>query len=178
KHANHAGEFDVVIANDVIEHVSSPRLFLTHLRSVLRPGGWLSLETPNWGGIWRRVGGPRWLGLNPFHVFLFDARCLTRLMAQCGFRDCRAGSSTNCAHAAWGSRPELHPLWQCLPAALRWRLERFLDRLTPPSFALALRHDSPPSIEDALTRIEIVRRPTAMPSARLTGDNLMVIGRA
>jgi 2-polyprenyl-3-methyl-5-hydroxy-6-metoxy-1,4-benzoquinol methylase len=178
EHAAHIGRFDVALANDVIEHLASPRPFIRLLHGLLRPGGWVSLETPNWGGFWRRVGGRRWLGLNRFHISLFDAGSLLKLMGDCGFKNCIAGSSTNLAYACWSSRPEITSITKRLPAGLRWRSERLLGRLSPPSFALELRRDPPACLQESLAHIARVEPARAGVSRHLRGDNLTVIGRA
>jgi len=178
EHANTIGGFDVAIANDVIEHIAAPGTFLRTLHDVLRPGGWATLETPNWGGIWRRLGGRRWLGINPFHISFFDARALLRLMGECGFRDCRAGSSTNLAYASWGARPELTSMIDRLPAWLAWRCARWADRLTPASAALCLHRRPPASLDSALACVAQADPHRFRVSDNLRGDNLTVIGRA
>jgi 2-polyprenyl-3-methyl-5-hydroxy-6-metoxy-1,4-benzoquinol methylase len=45
--------FDVVIAADVIEHLDHPVALLTNTRTLLRPGGYLVLTTPNPYGVGR-----------------------------------------------------------------------------------------------------------------------------
>lgn len=42
-----AGEFDVVVTFEVIEHVEEPQKFLLEILRVLKPGGRLILSTPN-----------------------------------------------------------------------------------------------------------------------------------
>lgn len=41
---------DVVICNNVLEHLWDPRTALRHIRRVLRPGGVASLNVPSWRG--------------------------------------------------------------------------------------------------------------------------------
>ncbi len=49
------GQFDVVLAGAVIEHVPhTPRLLLESLYSAVRPGGLLLLDTPNVARYWNR----------------------------------------------------------------------------------------------------------------------------
>lgn len=179
QHAATLGTFDVVISSDVIEHVMSPTSFVTSIRGLVRTGGTAIVETPNWGSAWRRFGGSRWLGLNRFHLFFFNEYNLRRLMRQCGFRSCRVRTSTNTAYAEWGIRPELAPVLNCLPAGLRWRAERALNRLTPPAEPVRLRRQPPGSIDEALQWIERSSdaQESTHPQARWH-DNLTVIGRA
>jgi SAM-dependent methyltransferase len=65
-----AGQFDLVIAFEVIEHLSGWEAFLQECVRVLTPGGLLIVSTPNreYYSESRRDAGP-----NPFHVHEFDA---------------------------------------------------------------------------------------------------------
>jgi 2-polyprenyl-3-methyl-5-hydroxy-6-metoxy-1,4-benzoquinol methylase len=49
-HPEFAGKFDLIIANDVLEHVQRPAVFLANLRDWLTPSGAAYLEIPN--GAW------------------------------------------------------------------------------------------------------------------------------
>jgi len=170
------GKFDVAIATDVIEHVPSPRSFLKAIRQTLVADGRAIIETPNWGGLWRRLGGRRWLGLNRFHIHLFDAPTLTGLMRACGFGHCLASSSTHVAHRLWGNRPEVAAAIRHLPAGLRWRAQRLLNQASPPSSKRETRIAQPGSLEEALACVRSAARPPGEPSG-LLGDNLTVTGR-
>jgi len=185
EHAAELRDFDVVIATDVIEHVPTPLSFVRGLRNTLCPGGMCLLETPNWGGTWRHVGGRRWLGINPFHVFLFDARSLVELMRRSGFLSCRLSSTTHAAYSSWSTRPELEPLLARLPAGLRWRANRWLDALTTAPAARRLLGNPPDSLPAALRQIEAQapapgrkNRRFYRTSGRLNRDNLAVLAIA
>jgi 2-polyprenyl-6-hydroxyphenyl methylase/3-demethylubiquinone-9 3-methyltransferase len=52
-----AGRFDGILAAEIIEHVAHPDNFLVCLASMLKPGGWLFLTTPN--GRYFRNNHPR-----------------------------------------------------------------------------------------------------------------------
>lgn len=51
--ADLSGQFDLVCSMEVIEHVTSPRAFLSALGSRLAPGGLMILSTPNRTGLSR-----------------------------------------------------------------------------------------------------------------------------
>jgi 2-polyprenyl-3-methyl-5-hydroxy-6-metoxy-1,4-benzoquinol methylase len=170
------GAFDAAIAADVIEHVLSPADFLRSIHGTLAAGGRAIIETPNWGGSWRRLGGPRWLGLNRFHIHLFDAPALARLMRACGFRSTLAVSNTHVAHWSWGHRPEVQAAIQHLPAGLQWRTQRWLNRVSPLPHHAGVRLGEIDSPATALACIDRAAR-SRWRTAGLRGDNLAVIGR-
>ncbi len=78
--------FDIILAEQVLEHVADPRAALLNARTMLRPGGVLVLTTPF---LIRRHDDPidcsRWTPLG-----------LEYLLKQCGFLDVETG--------AWGNR--------------------------------------------------------------------------
>jgi ubiquinone/menaquinone biosynthesis C-methylase UbiE len=81
--------FDVIVMNQVIEHVWDVRAALVTLRRALVPGGSLILATPNLDGYDRRFFRRScWGGYYmPRHLNLFTPASLERLLEECGFRD-------------------------------------------------------------------------------------------
>jgi len=77
--------FDAAAMYHVIEHVPSPREELRELRRIIKPGGWLVLETPNIATAWYRLLGARWRQIIPDHIFFFTPRTITRLCESSGF---------------------------------------------------------------------------------------------
>jgi SAM-dependent methyltransferase len=78
--------FDVVTMLDVIEHLNDPMAELKEVRRVLRPGGIICVETPNWDSIYRRVLGRRWAALQPrLHLLYFDSTTLREAVGRAGF---------------------------------------------------------------------------------------------
>lgn len=87
-----ASSFDAVLACDVLEHVPFPRPFLAEARRVLRPGGALLVQCPNFGSLSARMTGRSWGWLLPGeHLWQFTPRSLSGLLRSCGFgiRSCR-----------------------------------------------------------------------------------------
>lgn len=72
--ADRLGTFDIVICNDVIEHVVEPAACAANLASLLRPGGRVFLEIPNGSAVefMRRDG----------HYGLFGITLLDRIAAE------------------------------------------------------------------------------------------------
>ncbi len=77
--------FDVAALYHVIEHFPSPRAELTELHRVLKPGGWLAIETPNIANVWFRLLGARWRQFIPDHIFFFTPQTIRRLCEETGF---------------------------------------------------------------------------------------------
>lgn len=78
--------FDVVYCSEVIEHTADPRLFLTQIAAVMRPGGLLYLTTPHIREYRKR--GFTAMGA-PDHKLYFNDANLRRLLQECGFATVR-----------------------------------------------------------------------------------------
>jgi len=115
--------FDVVILNDVIEHIGTPYPLMTHLIRLVKPGGFLVLETPNEDGfinaistlIWKASLGwlkaPFLANHNPEHRIYYNAQSISTLFKTCGL-EMKAISQTSIDPGArgcgglltWGAR--------------------------------------------------------------------------
>ena len=69
-----ASSFDVVVANEMIEHINDQESFLREVKRVLKPGGLLLVSTPN-KPVYNRYKPP-----NPFHVAEMDVAEFRRLL--------------------------------------------------------------------------------------------------
>jgi SAM-dependent methyltransferase len=49
------GEFAVVVATEVVEHLENPWMFVRELYRITRPGGVVVLSTPNLGNVYTRL---------------------------------------------------------------------------------------------------------------------------
>jgi 2-polyprenyl-3-methyl-5-hydroxy-6-metoxy-1,4-benzoquinol methylase len=81
------GFFDLVIMDNVVEHLPDPATTLLSVARSLKPGGRLVLITPNMRSGHFRLLGRRWtVELSPHtHIFLFTAQAISRLVSMCGF---------------------------------------------------------------------------------------------
>lgn len=175
RHVDTLHRFDVVFLGDVIEHVPHPAQFLRDVRRVLTPGGVVCIDTPNWGGFWRRWTGRRWIGLNRYHINLFDAESLTHLLSTSGFESITTGSYTHYRYDGWAARPELSAWLNRLPTALAWRVGRWLVKLGRRSMFKTLIDFR--SGDDAAASRMVDALVSAMPSRSFVGghsaDNLI-----
>lgn len=78
-------QFDVAALYHVIEHFPSPRAEMLELHRVIKPGGWLVIETPNIANFWFRLLGARWRQFIPDHLYFFSPQTLTRLCEETEF---------------------------------------------------------------------------------------------
>lgn len=76
-------KFDIVVAGDLIEHLSNPGLFLDCARQHLTDDGKLVLTTPNPLKIANLVKN---IPPSPGHVAMFDHVLIERLLDRHGFR--------------------------------------------------------------------------------------------
>lgn len=77
--------FDLVVMFHVIEHVNSPRAALEEISRVLKPGGFLFVETPNIETPWLRIFRRRWRHFIPDHYYFFSPRTLRQVLEATGF---------------------------------------------------------------------------------------------
>jgi SAM-dependent methyltransferase len=92
---------DVVVAKQVLEHIVDPLALLEDLRSRMRPGGLLSIETWDRGARVARLFGRRWQQVNPPSVlWLWDADQLRHLVERAGFEVVRCRPSLKLVSAA------------------------------------------------------------------------------
>jgi 2-polyprenyl-3-methyl-5-hydroxy-6-metoxy-1,4-benzoquinol methylase len=78
--------FDVVVLDDTIEHLVDPARALREIYGLLRPGGLVTLNTPNDAGWLRRLMGRHWFHCKPpEHLYYFSPRTLRSMLERAGF---------------------------------------------------------------------------------------------
>lgn len=102
------GSMDVITMYGVIEHLSDPPRGLRECARVLRPGGFLVLQTPTEDGLARRMGrflfwmsgghaqflASEFYQMGGGHNVCFNRRSITCVLERCGFRVSRIHGST------------------------------------------------------------------------------------
>jgi SAM-dependent methyltransferase len=79
--------FQLVVLWHVLEHLPNPAATLQEIFRVLKPGGWLSVAVPNYGGAQATAAGPHWFHLDlPRHFWHFRRSSLEALLMSNGFR--------------------------------------------------------------------------------------------
>ena len=116
--------FDAVTLSHVIEHLPDPIRSLRICHRLLRPGGVLSLTTPNLASVGHSLFGRDWIGLDPpRHFVLFTPDSLARCVSRIGFEITRHGPSCT---ARWSFRESraLSRGTGPVPPRLRWKARR------------------------------------------------------
>ena len=91
--------YEVVFMNNYLEHTLSPRQELEKAARVLKPGGRLIGEVPNFRSFDQRLFGKYWGGNHvPRHTFQFEPEPLERLLEDAGFRDVRTVQELSTNH--------------------------------------------------------------------------------
>ncbi len=87
--------YDLVTMFHVIEHFDDPSAAVAKCHSLLRDGGMLVMETPNWRGIGALVRRSRWSHIMPpEHLNYFGPAALSGLARRGGFATARARTIT------------------------------------------------------------------------------------
>lgn len=97
--------FDAIMMSHVIEHIPDPVKVLSECYRILKPGGILTLVTPNTESLGHRIFGRFWLHLDPpRHLVLFNRKALLGLARQTGFTDLSLKTTVRDAHSLfWAS---------------------------------------------------------------------------
>lgn len=127
--------FDVIMLNQVLEHLVDPQAMLRGLRGMLAPGGQLVIVTPNAASWARSLFGSHWVQYwPPEHVALYGPAQLKRLLSDSGWltQDISTYAAPGTDYASsvrqlLRLRPEPHG-WEKLPwYPLAW-LASFVNR--------------------------------------------------
>jgi len=87
--------FDLIVMNQVIEHLPEPDIALKILRERLTSNGRMVMVFPNRSSLWRRLSGHRWINWHiPYHLHHFDRISFERMARHCGLEVVRTRTIT------------------------------------------------------------------------------------
>jgi SAM-dependent methyltransferase len=90
------GDYDAVVFQHSLEHVTQPAQDLTAARELVRPGSLLIVSVPNFGSSQARRFGTDWFHLDlPRHRTHFTPRGLGILLRRCGFEVATISTSSS-----------------------------------------------------------------------------------
>lgn len=80
-------KFDLIILNQVLEHIPEPAAVLEILAGRLKSGGQLVVAVPNAGSIYCMIFGKHWINWHiPYHLHHFNRSCLQALGRRTGWQ--------------------------------------------------------------------------------------------
>jgi SAM-dependent methyltransferase len=138
------GSIDVACAFQVLEHIRQPAPFLAEIFTVLKPGGRLVIEVPNFADLYVGLSRPyRAFHFQSAHALYYTPATLKRVLAQAGFTvDSIEGvqryAMANAAHWLRHGKPQIKaPARRMSNGALA-----LLDRAYRHGLARSLRSDT------------------------------------
>lgn len=79
-------KFDLIVLNQVIEHIPEPDKTLQLLHSLLTKEGRVILIFPNVNSLWSKLSGARWINWHiPYHLHHFNKKTFTQMAERCGY---------------------------------------------------------------------------------------------
>jgi len=83
--------FSLVLAQDVIEHVTDPLAFLKNIHTLLKPGGYLFIVTPEMDGFWLKFLHRFWYHYKQNeHLIYFSQSTIKLALKKAGFTQIEA----------------------------------------------------------------------------------------
>ena len=88
-------KFDLIVLNQVIEHIPEPDKTLQLLHSRLTKDGRVILIFPNVNSIWCKLSGSRWINWHiPYHLHHFNKKTFTLMSERCDYHVVRSQTIT------------------------------------------------------------------------------------
>lgn len=79
--------FNLVVLNHTLEHMDNPKLVLKKISTLLKEGGIVFIDVPNFGSLSSKILGKKWPYLLPLeHKHQFTKESLTKLLEDGGFK--------------------------------------------------------------------------------------------
>lgn len=121
----HFKSFDVVVADQVFEHVCEPANSINSIKKVLKNKGLLVIDVPNWNSVKRLILGKHWKEINPIeHINMWSYKTLKNFLTK---------------HDFTLIRPPIPFMWALLNSSERTRQTLRCINLIPCRFKIYLR---------------------------------------
>ena len=102
--------FDVIVMNDVIEHLEDPKKALREVRRILKNDGVIYISTPDIESVLSRALRAKWWGINKYHLYYFSRKTLEKMFSEAGLKSIRYGSYPRVfSWKYWTKRLETYP---------------------------------------------------------------------
>lgn len=80
-------KFDLIILNQVLEHVINPEELILKFKNLLTEDGQIVISVPNVDSIYRRIFLSKWINWHiPYHIHHFNKKTLTKLLLKNGYK--------------------------------------------------------------------------------------------
>ncbi len=87
--------FNLIVLNQVIEHIPEPDTLLESLNTKLTKDGLIIISLPNINSFWRFLFKEKWINWHvPYHLHHFNDKNFIRLINKCGFQIIKKKSVT------------------------------------------------------------------------------------
>ena len=87
--------FNLIVLNQVIEHIPEPDILLKSLNTKLIKDGLIIISFPNINSFWRFLFKEKWINWHvPYHLHHFNEKNFTKLIKKCGFQIIKKKSIT------------------------------------------------------------------------------------
>ena len=88
-------KFNLIVLNQVIEHIPEPDILLKKLTTKLTKNGLIIISFPNVNSFWRFLFKEKWINWHvPYHLHHFKEKNFGRLLSKCGFQIIKKKSIT------------------------------------------------------------------------------------
>lgn len=87
--------FDLIVLNQVIEHIPEPDKALRLILTRLAKDGRVILVFPNINSLWCKITGKNWINWHiPYHLHHFNKKIFTQMAERCGYQVVRSRTIT------------------------------------------------------------------------------------
>lgn len=80
-------QFDMIVLNQVLEHIPQPETLLARFHGMLKPGGKLVVAVPNADSVFARFFKRTWINWHiPYHLHHFNPKSIALFLDRCGWQ--------------------------------------------------------------------------------------------